>query len=123
MAGTRYGATGANITTETQEHRDAQHAAMLRAGAARAVPPVPVLPSTDVVAVTETHWPPMALALLRGAIEGFVLGGLDALTALSLDFSTRDSLISAGVIFFARLAIALGVGGIDQWNAAKERHI
>jgi hypothetical protein len=77
---------------------------------------------TEPLAVTATRWPPMALALLRGGIEGFVLGGLDCLVALSFDYSARDSLVSAGIILFARLAISLGVGGIDQWTAAKVRH-
>lgn len=102
---------GEAVTTITEATRRAGRPGMSLA------PPTP-----EIVAVTETHWPPLALAMLRGALEGFVLGGLDALVALSLDFSARDSLISAGTILFARLAIALGVGGMDQWNAAKERH-
>lgn len=103
---------GEAVTTETQPMRDRARAGITAA----------VTPAAEVVAVTETHWPPMALALLRGALEGFVLGGLDALVAIQLDFSASDAFVSAGIIFFGRLAIALGVGGVDQWNSAKERH-
>jgi len=108
---------GTETTTYTEPMRAAAKAATLDGAADAKIVAVP----EKATAVTATVWPPMAISLLRGAIEGFVLGGLDALTAMSLDFSTRDSLVSAGIIFFARLAIALGVGGIDQWTAAKKR--
>ncbi len=73
----------------------------------------------NTTAVTATAWPPIAIALLRGAIEGLILAGLDALTALQFDYSGRDALVSAGMVFFGRLAIALGVGQMDQANSKR----
>lgn len=98
------GENGTRVTTITEETRRAADAQL------------------EPLAVTATRWPPLAIALLRGALEGVVLGGLDALVALSLDYSARDAFVSAGIVLFGRLAISLGVGGIDQWTAARVRH-
>jgi hypothetical protein len=131
MAGTRYGATGANVTTETQEHRDERHAAMLRMGQPRAahvdvvaVPPgdkavaVPV----EATAVTATVWQPLLISMARGVAEAFVLAALATFTMLSAvpEADARAILIVAGASFFGKLAAAFGFGVVDQNTATKK---
>jgi hypothetical protein len=69
--------------------------------------------------VTTQAWPPMAVALLRAAVIGLVLAGVDFFAALQLDYTARDCAISAALIFFTNLAAALGMGSIDQANSRR----
>ena len=69
--------------------------------------------------VTEQSWPPMAVALLRGALIGTVLAGVNLFASLQLDYSVRDCFVSAGLVLFTNLAAAMGVGSIDSANAKR----
>ena len=59
--------------------------------------------------------PPIAVAFVRAAVGGFVLGGAAAFGQLSTGASTRTALISGGVAFFGYLILRGGIEGfIDQ---------
>ncbi len=79
------------------------------------VEPAPASPTI----ITEQKWPPMAVALLRGAIIGALLASVNFLTCIQLDFSPSDSAVSAGLVFCTNMLAALGIGQMDQFNARK----
>jgi hypothetical protein len=120
---------GEAITTETQIDRDARHAAMLRAGAARTAPHAEVVavPPGDTVvavpveatAVTATVWQPLLISMARGVAEAFVLAALAVFTMLAAvpEADARAILIVAGASFFGKLAAAFGFGVVDQNTA------
>jgi hypothetical protein len=123
---------GEAVVTETQEHRDERHAAMLRMGNTRtphadvvAVPPgdkavaVPV----EATAVTATVWQPLLIAMARGVAEAFVLAGVAVFTMLAAvpEADARAILIVAGSAFFTKLAAAFGFGTVDQRTSQAEK--
>ena len=62
--------------------------------------------------------PPIAIAFLRAALGGFVLGGSAAFGQLATGASTRTALISGGVAFFGYLILRGGIEGFIDQRAA-----
>jgi len=108
---------GTETTTYTEPMRAAAKAATLDVPADAKIVAVP----EQATAVTATEWAPLAIALTRGAIEGVVLSGAAVGALLYGDGDIGARVIWAVIltVFFGRLAIALGVGQIDQFNARR----
>jgi len=107
---------GTETTTYTEPMRAAAKAATLDGAADAKIVAVP----EKATAVTAQATQPIVVALLRGALLALVVAAVHFFTSLQLDFSTRDSLVSAALLFFTTLE-ARGVieGAFDQWKASK----